>query len=324
MFRIHTLNVQPPGPLPEGEGGGLALRRGLRRYPTHTRSISALFVLLLFAVSCHSHQPEVKAQASSHPLRRIVTLAPNLTEIVYALGAGDSVVGTDDYSDFPPSAKTKPKLGGVVPSVEGIAALRPDLVLVSSSAAGPPLRSALERLRLPYAVITTDRAAAVAVAMQRVGTLIGLSEADASRARVRLEQALENQKTHRAARTRVLFVVYADPLHVAGHETFAGDIIDLCGGENAATVNGWPQYSMEALLANPPDIVLHPDKSVPREQVVALFAKAGKQPLVLSVDENIFSRPGPRIVDAAAILNATLNAWEKRGVIREPLLPRRD
>ncbi len=160
--------------------------------------------------------------------------------------------------------------------------------------------------------------------MQRVAMLIGLNATDASQARARLERALEGQKRHRPTRTRVLFVVYADPLHVAGHETFAGDVIDLCGAENAATVKGWPQYSMEALLANPPDLVLHPDKSVPHEQVVALFAKAARQPQVLAVDESIFSRPGPRIVDAATILNATLDAWEKRGLIREPLLPRRD
>jgi iron complex transport system substrate-binding protein len=291
-----------------------------------SRGLAAAFVFgfLLFAVACNSREPMAQKPAAAHKLRRIVTLAPNLTEIVYALGAGDSVVGTDDYSDYPVAAKAKAKLGGVVPSVEGIAALRPDLVLVSSSAAGPPLRSALERLHLPYAVIVTDRASDVAAAMQRVGTLIGLSASDATRARLLLEQALEHRKTHRARRIRVLFVVYADPLHVAGHETFAGDIIDLCGAENAATVRGWPQYSMEALLDNPPDIVLHPDKSVPHDQVVALFAKAARQPEVVAVDEGIFSRPGPRIVDAATILNATLDAWEKRGVIREPLPPRRD
>lgn len=295
---------------------------------TKGRGSAAAFVFwltfLLLAFACRSREPAGQTAAPSRPLPRIVTLAPNLTEIVYALGAGDSVVGTDDYSDYPPAAKAKPKLGGVVPNVEGIAALHPDLVLVSSTAAGPPLRSALERLRLPYAVIATDRAADVAVAMQRVALQIGLNAADASHARAQLEAALERQKMHRANATRVLFVVYADPLHVAGHETFAGDIIDLCGAENAATVKGWPQYSVEALLANPPDIVLHPNKSVSHDQVAALFAKAAKQPEILAVDEDIFSRPGPRIVDAAAILNATLNAWEKRGVIREPLPHRRD
>jgi len=281
--------------------------------------------LLLLAFACQSREHAARTSAPSHPLHRIVTLAPNLTEIVYALGAGDSVVGTDDYSDYPPAAKAKPKVGGIVPNVEGIAALRPDIVLVSASAAGPPLRSALERVHLPYAIVATDRVADVAVAMQRVATLIGLSEVNASRARVELVRALEGYRRHREKKPRVLFVAYADPLHVAGHQTFTGDIIDLCGAENAATVQGWPQYSMEALLANPPDIVLHPNKSVDHAQVVALFAKAAKQPEVLAVDENIFSRPGPRIVDAAAILDTTLDAWEQRGEIRIPLVrPRPD
>jgi iron complex transport system substrate-binding protein len=287
--------------------------------------VGACSLILLLAFACQSREPAARTPAPFHPLHRIVTLAPNLTEIVYALGAGDSVVGTDDYSDYPPAAKAKPKVGGIVPNVEGIAALHPDIVLVSGSAAGPPLRSALARVHLPYAIVASDRAADVIMAMGRVATLIGLKDDVASRARVDLACALKGYRRQREKKPRVLFVAYADPLHVAGHETFTGDIIDLCGAENAATVKGWPQYSMEALLANPPDIVLHPNKSVDHAQVVALFAKAARQPEVLAVDENIFSRPGPRIVDAAAILDTTLDAWERRGEIRIPLVrPRPD
>ena len=103
---------------------------------------------------------------------------------------------------------------------------------------------------------------------------------------------------------------YTQPLYVAGRKTFAGDILELCGADNAAQVDGWPQYSIEALLANPPDVVLHPDKSVPHAQVVALFVNSPKKPEVVAVDENVFSRPGPRIVEAARRLNAILDAHE--------------
>jgi iron complex transport system substrate-binding protein len=229
--------------------------------------------------------------------------------MVYALGAGDRIVGTDDYSDSPPAAKAKPKVGGVTPNLERILALHPDLVLVASSNAGPQLLGALQRVHLPFTVVRTDRLADVPVALETIGKRLGLDNAGAARAA--LDAALAGQRRARAKRPRVLFVAYTQPLYVAGRKTFAGDIIELCGAENAAPVDGWPQYSIEALLANPSDVVLHPDKSVSHAQVVALFANSPKKPEVVAVDENVFSRPGPRIVDAARRLNAILDAHER-------------
>ncbi len=259
------------------------------------------FVLALFLlVSC---SPPSRPPAHPH---RIVSLAPNVTEIVYALGAGDLIVGTDDYSDTPAAAKTKPKVGGVTPNIERILALHPDLVLVASSNAGPQLLGALRRVHLLFDVIRTDRLTDVPAAVETIGRRLGQENAHA--ARVALEGALARERHTRAKRPRVLFVAYTQPLYVAGRKTFAGDIIELCGAENAAQVEGWPQYSIEALLAQPPDVVLHPGNSVPHDQVVALFAKSPVKPEVIAVDESVFSRPGPRIVEAARRLNAILDA----------------
>jgi iron complex transport system substrate-binding protein len=225
--------------------------------------------------------------------------------MLFALGAGDAVVGTDDYSDTPAAAKRRPKVGGVVPNLERILALHPDLIFVASSNAGPQLLGALQRLHLPYEVIRTDRAEDVGAALESIGKRLEL--ADPHAAKVALDTALSRQRRTRTKPPRVLFVAYTQPLYVAGRKTFAGDIIELCGAENAATVEGWPQYSIETLLANPPDVVLHPDKSVSTGTVEALFAHAPRKPRVVGVDENIFSRPGPRIVDAAHRLNAILD-----------------
>jgi iron complex transport system substrate-binding protein len=268
------------------------------------------FILILLLASCIlilscARPGRAPARLSSHS-QRIVSLAPNVTEMVYALGAGDRIAGTDDYSDTPPAAKAKPKVGGVTPNLERIMALHPDLVLVASSNAGPQLLSALQRVHLPFEVIRTDRVADVPVALETIGRRLGLG--NATTARAALDAALAGQRRTRSKRLRVLFVAYTQPLYVAGRKTFAGDILELCGADNAASVDGWPQYSMEALLANPPDVVLHPDRSVRHDQVVALFANSPKKPEVVAVDESVFSRPGPRIVEAAKRLNAILDA----------------
>jgi len=267
------------------------------------------FILILLASSVLFVSCAPPARPSSSSVHRIVSLAPNITEMVYALGAGDRIVGTDDYSDTPPAAKSKPKVGGVTPNLERILALHPDLVLVASSNAGPQLLSALQRVRLPFEVIRTERLADVPVALETIGKRLGLGNAGAARAA--LDTALAGQRRTRSKRLRVLFVAYTQPLYVAGRKSFAGDILELCGADNAAQVDGWPQYSLEALLANPPDIVLHPDKSVPHAQVVALFTNSPKKPEVVAVDENVFSRPGPRIVEAAKRLNAILDAHSR-------------
>jgi iron complex transport system substrate-binding protein len=285
--------------------------RRMRR-PRHELFIHhpSSFIFILRLASCilllSCGRPARPPAAPSARSQRIVSLAPNVTEMVYALGAGDRIAGTDDYSDTPPAAKVKPKVGGVTPNLERILALHPDLVLVASSNAGPHLLSALQRVHLPFEVIRTDRVADVPVALETIGRRLGLDNAEAARAA--LDVALAGQRRTRSKRLRVLFVAYTQPLYVAGRKTFAGDILELCGADNAALVDGWPQYSMEALLANPPDVVLHPDRSVRHDQVVALFANSPKKPEVVAVDENVFSRPGPRIVEAAKRLNAILDA----------------
>jgi ABC-type hemin transport system substrate-binding protein len=281
----------------EGAKGEGEMNVGWRRGSSFLRPSPFALFLILLACAPRPHPP-------AHP-RRVVTLAPNLTEIVYALGAGNAIVGTDDYSDMPPAAKGKPKVGGVVPSVERILSLHPDVVLVSATNAGPQLTGALARVHLPFEVIHTDRARDVGAAMETIGRLLGLPNAHA--ARVVLESALSRERRTRAKKPRVLFVAYTQPLYVAGRETFTGDILELTGAENAAAVAGWPQYSVEALIANPPDVVLHPNKSVSAAAVAALFAKSPKKPRIVAVDENVFSRPGPRIVEAAHRLNAILD-----------------
>src|SRR5256885_11416395 len=110
--------------------------------------------------------------AQPHPIHRVVTLSPNLTEIVFAVGAAGAIVATDDYSDSPPAAKRLPKVGGMQPSLERIVAAKPDLVLAPSSTNYTALGAALKANGIPLEIIRTDRISEIIPVMQHLGATL--------------------------------------------------------------------------------------------------------------------------------------------------------
>jgi iron complex transport system substrate-binding protein len=242
---------------------------------------------------------------------RIVSLAPNLTAMLFAIGAGARIVATDDYSDEPREAKMLPKVGGVQPSVERIVAEQPDLVLSLSGSNHPTLASALSGAGVPLYVVRTDRLDDVARVMDRLSDDLSAPAGHAAAARLR--EHLAAQQRVRSRHARVLFVIWTNPLYVAGRDTFADDLFKLTGAVNAVTSSGWPQYSVEQLAAAPPDLLLFPSISLKREQLDDLVRSAPSlaKARIIPVDENLFTRPGPRVAEAAAGLNAILDAWER-------------
>jgi ABC-type hemin transport system substrate-binding protein len=267
-----------------------------------------VFVLALLFLACGKEHPPLPRGSE-----RVVSLAPNITEMIFAVGARRKLAGTDDFSDYPPPAKALPKVGGTQPNVEKIIALKPDLVLASASSVPPGLEPSLRAAAIPLVWIRTDRLADVPAAMGLVGAHLGVLDVPVHVARLR--DAIDRQKRTRAHPPRVLFAVWTNPLYVAGRETFVGDLLEHCGATNAVTVNGWPQYSLESLVANPPDIILYPNLSVtPRAMNELLDAAPGLRGRVrvVAVEENVFVRPGPRVVEAARQLNAILDGRDSR------------
>ena len=277
-----------------------------------TRPPGRVFVFtlaLLLVSSCARDEAPSPLPAGS---ARVVSLAPNITEMIYAVGAQQRLVGTDDFSDYPPAAKSLPKVGGTQPNIEKIISLKADLVLASTSSVPPGLESSLRAAKIPLVWIKTDRLADVPAAMVLVGAHLGVLDVPVRVARLR--DAIGRQKRTRAHPPRVLFAVWTNPLYVAGRNTFVGDLLEHCGATNAVTVSGWPQYSLESLLAHPPDIILYPNLSVtPRAMQELLDAAPGLRGRVrvVAVEENVFVRPGPRVAQAARQLNAILDAGEK-------------
>jgi iron complex transport system substrate-binding protein len=275
---------------------------------------SRLLLLLLLAGACR--EPRAPAAVTDGmgrsvvlPARiaRVVSLAPNLTEMAFAVGAGAKVVGTDDYSNFPEAARRLPKVGGMQPNLEKIVALKPDLVLASSEGNHPNLAPALAAANIALYVVRTDRLHEIAPAMKQLGEILGAPNTNVA---VRtLEQAIAAQRRTRAVKPRVMFAVWTDPLYVGGRETFTDDVLLLTGARNAVEVTGWPQYSLESFVAAPPELIVYPRGAVTQQQIDALRARVPSVHAdIVPVDEDIFQRPGPRVAQAARTLNAILDA----------------
>ncbi|HUJ13366.1 MAG TPA: helical backbone metal receptor [Thermoanaerobaculia bacterium] len=256
-------------------------------------------LIAVLAIAC------ANPQQAPHDVRRVVSLAPNVTEMLFACGCGPKVVATDNFSDYPEAVKRLPKVGGVEPDVERIAAMHPDLVIASSSNMHPNLRRALTAARLSLLVITTDRLADIAPAMQTIerkggcGTVVTVNTALRQQRRVRPKGG-----------PRVMFAVWTDPLYVAGRGTYVDDLLQLTGARNDVKAQGWPEESLETFVADPPDLLIYPDISVKKSAVDELIRRTGVKLVAVAVDEDTFARPGPRVVDAAAELNRILDSWE--------------
>jgi iron complex transport system substrate-binding protein len=256
-----------------------------------------LSVLLLAACAAPESAPKQTPQ-------RVVTLAPNVTEMVIALGAANRIAATDDYSADAMPQRKLPRVGGLQPNIEKIVAVRPDLVIANAAGLPPNLGRSLASVHIPLLVVTNERLADIAKSMTSIANALGVPSTDAV---AKLNASLARERRTRPHPARIMLAVWTDPLYVAGRNTFADDLFTLCGATNAVEVNGWPSYSLESFVANPPDILLYPNHSVTPAAVQALLTRAGtKNVVAIPVDENLFTRPGPRVGEAGAILNEVL------------------
>jgi iron complex transport system substrate-binding protein len=258
------------------------------------------FLLILAFAGCARHEEAPPARA-----QRVITLAPNVTEMVAALGCASRIVATDDFSADVLHGRSLPHVGGVQPNLEKIVALRPDIVIANAAGLPPNLGRALRSVHIALVVVTNERLADIARSLTTIGTALHVDSAAAVSA---LDASLAKQRRTRPRAPRVMLAVWTDPLYVGGRNTFADDLFALCGARNAVDVTGWPQYSLESFVAAPPELLLYPKHSVSEAQVAALLKRAGTTNVATAaVDENLFTRPGPRVGEAAATLNAILD-----------------
>ncbi|HOM42474.1 MAG TPA: cobalamin-binding protein [Bacillota bacterium] len=249
--------------------------------------------------------------------QRIVSLSPSTTEILFALGAGDRVVGVTSYCDYPEEAKKVEKIGDYdEPSMELIRKVQPDVVLAGY--VKEETAEALEKMGIPVIITEAEDFDTIYHSIKLVGEITGTAaEAEAIVNGMRSKISEIEAKTKDKGKPRVFYLVWKDPLFTAGSKTFINDVIKAAGGINVAEkVEGWANYSAEEMIKDNPDMLiaaLHStDEGMTREDLSGdrLFSllecvKQGK--VYIMPDDNIISRPGPRIVQAIEDMSKVLH-----------------
>ena len=248
---------------------------------------------------------------------RLVSLAPNITETVYALGLGAELVGDTDYCDYPPEAKKKPHVGTMVnPSLERIVALKPDLALGTPEANRRETADQLERLGIPLYGVTASTLAGTLASIEDLGKILGhAAEARSLVAKLQVRIDEVEKRIAGQPKPKVLFVVWYRPLITVGPNTFIADVIRAAGGIPVGEdLKGeWPRLSLEELLPQNPDVILFPKAesfSPSPEEFQSLPGwknlRAVKEGRMYFVSETIM-RPSPRLVDALEELAGVLH-----------------
>ena len=242
------------------------------------------------------------------PARRIVSLAPHITENLFAAGAGARIVGAVDYSDFPEAAKRIPRVGGYSrPDLEAIVALKPDLVLTWRSGNADTVVDKLKSLGLTVYQSQPDRLEDIPAGIEKLGRLAG-TEAVANKAAAHFRQHLADLRKQYAGKPAVpmFYQVWHRPLLTVGGGQIISDVIRLCGGENvfAALPAKAPAVSVEAVLATDPEAIVA--SGMGRDAPIGLDdwrswtrLKAVARGNLFFVPSDLMQRPTPRLLDGA-------------------------
>jgi iron complex transport system substrate-binding protein len=243
------------------------------------------------------------------PVQRIVSLAPSLTETIYALGLQDRLVGDTDFCDFPADAQKKPKVGGGMnPSLEQIVALKPDLVLLTKSFNRIETLHALETLGIPSYGTEPHTIQEIISSTERLANVLGVPDTGAALGS-NLERHLADlhQRLSGLPPRRVLFVVWSDPLISIGKDTFIADALRHAGASSIVdSSQDWPQMNLEEVVRLQPDFLVfagsHSEAGQNDFDVLAerpgwrgLDAVRNRHFAVIS---DAVNRPAPRIISA--------------------------
>ena len=256
---------------------------------------------------------EVRLKA---PARRIVSLAPHIAESLYAAGAGERVVGTVDYSDYPPEAKRLPRVGGYSRiDLEGVAALKPDLVIAWESGNHAAQIDKLRALGLTVYVTQPNVMDDIATQIERFGQLAG-TDATARAAADHFRKRLDGLRTANAGKpkVRVFYQIWKSPLMTVGGPQIISDAIRLCGGDNVfgQLRQMAPTVSLEAVLEADPEVIVATGMGNARPEWLDEWDKwprltAVKRGNLFHINPDIMQRHTPRILDGATALCADLD-----------------
>jgi iron complex transport system substrate-binding protein len=301
----------------------------------NANNILIFFVSFLLAFFCvnvsfaRTVTDEIGRSVNISPApQRIVSLAPGITETLYALGLDRSIVGVTTFCDWPQAARAKTKIGGFTnPSIEKIVALRPDLILATADGNRRETVRQLEKLGLPVYVTNPTNTSGVLKSIEHIGGITG-REKEASLLVEKLQKKLDGvaARTRGKKKPRVFFQLGMEPVITAGRGTLIHEVIERAGGVNVAgnDIANYPRYSVEGIISASPDIIVFAPM-VNDKTFVAVYkfwrtfgeVPAVKNHKIYPIDANLINRASPRIFDAVEIL-ADMFYPEIRPSIRTP------
>jgi len=267
----------------------------VNRWPPILVRLPAVWALLACGTCLAEERETIQAPS-------IVSLAPFLTELVYAVGAGDRLLGADRYSDYPPAARAVPRIGDAWQlDIERIVALRPSVVLAWTSGNAPAAVAQLRQLGLRVEFFDPQHLAEVAAALERIGELTGRTAAGTARA-AEFRAAVE--ALHRRYRGRqsltVFYQVSRRPLFTLNGEHLVSEVLALCGGVNpfAALPARAPEIDVEALLAADPEVIIAGSKDAVELEAWRAWdgLKAVRHGQLYLIDPDLIVRQGPRLI----------------------------
>lgn len=285
----------------------------------HAAALGALLALVVAVGGCPSPDADTtvtrvtddlgRTVEISTPVRRVVSLAPNLTEIVHAAGAGSTLVGVTKSADYPPAVDTLPTISALPVDFEAVTARNPDLVLATDQINAPRDAETFDALDVPIYFFSFTSLDDVLNAIRTTGELLGTAEAAADSARA-LQKQIEALRTRTADvqdRPRVLVLIGDDTLYAFGQGSYIHTLVELAGGRSItdSLETQAPTLSEEYVLTAKPDVILGAwGADYAPSRLLSLhptwdIVPAVKNDRVYSLPQDLLLRPGPRLVDGA-------------------------
>ena len=287
-------------------------------------ALSAAVLSLITAVQAHStelcvNNADDSAFCLEQPAQRIVSLAPHLTELAFAAGAGAQLVGVVSYSDFPPAARSLPNLGGYhQPDMEKLLSLKPDLILAWQSGASPAVLDTLKRLGIKVWVSRGAHLADIPIELRSIGLLSG-HRAEGEKAADRFEHELNaiTQEHAQSRPVRGFFQIWPHPLVTVSDAHFIAEAMQRCGIENIVgkASSTTPTWSIEAVIRARPELIMsaEPARDFERwQRWPELPAVKNHALIILPVD--VLTRPGPRLLEGIRALCAAADKVRAQGI----------
>ncbi|MGI6678353.1 MAG: ABC transporter substrate-binding protein [Dehalobacterium sp.] len=280
----------------------------------HMLLVGILFLIFSLTLGCAESTPETKTGTTiidsigrevvieKNP-ERIISISPAITEILFAIGLDQEIIGVSDYCDYPEAALAKDKVGGFKdPNVEVILSMNPDMVFASAGVQ-EELITTMEELNLPVVVLESATIEQVLSNIALAGEITGKNETAkeiVDDMRQKMDEIINKVKDQ--PKPKVFFEVWDDPLMSAGSTSFIHNLIETAGGTNVAgiTEDEFFTFSMEKLLENDPDIYIINAHSHTPEDIKTRTGyevlSAVKNDQVFTVDDSLISRAGPRVI----------------------------